>query len=832
MKTKRKSVTQNTLIPVRNVSGILGQSTQLPCDTNPSSSDHPLLLVIWFKDEATDDPIYSYDVRGNNVEIGRHWNDAVNLGARAHFEEKDKPISTLVIDDLREKDGGTYRCRVDFRHAPTKNYKINLNIIIPPGKPLIHNERGILLEENKFGPYNEGSELFLTCSVSGEWHPKPKIYWYRDGSKVPESFISSAVLEVNKNRGDVVSSTYMVGIVQRCDVDSEFTCLASNTNMTQASKVTRILRMNLLPLHVHISSQRIALSAGSVYDIHCKTFGSRPSSHVTWWLGNVRLLDESSKTSKDGNVTERSTLSSENIKEREDVYFECAIQSKPRFHKLTWKFNGIDIHQDLREGIIMGNQSLVLQGLSRNATGTYHCMASNIEGNALSNPVELNIKYKPVCADDQKMVYGIAHGEIASINCSVNSEPSNNLRFHWTFNSSSEINFLPESRYTQIGTTSRLVYSLNTGRDYGTILCWAENELGVQSEPCVFHLIPAVPPVEPLDCLIENVTSNGLSISCRAGFDGGVPQTFVMEIRSYNTGEVIRNFSSVSPRFMVDNLESGAQYELELFSYNAKGKSKVVKIIETTKKDTSLRDVKFSFSAESTLGEQGELKPLSTLPEKQGSFERAWLHPILTIVGGIGSALILVSLVIILALKFRCAMRRNSPNSSLHEHTWKTDNSDSSKSLSMIDNQEVDDLFQSSPEVKRCCANVCPINAKKRLSYCSKSGTAGDNDGTNTAATSFSVSNPHSSLRFPIQLLQSFPSPPETTSFAVSALALDLGSYPEIEVRSRSGTSSMDPIESEILLPPPAECLYTLPRKKPLDNDNSKPRRSVRFDDI
>ena len=37
----------------------------------------------------------------------------------------------------------------------------------------------------------------------------------------------------------------------------------------------------------------------------------------------------------------------------------------------------------------------------------------------------------------------------------------------------------------------QLVYSLNTGRDYGTILCWAENELGSQSDPCVFHLIPA-----------------------------------------------------------------------------------------------------------------------------------------------------------------------------------------------------------------------------------------------------------------------------------------------------------------------------------------------------
>ena len=37
----------------------------------------------------------------------------------------------------------------------------------------------------------------------------------------------------------------------------------------------------------------------------------------------------------------------------------------------------------------------------------------------------------------------------------------------------------------------QLVYSLNTVRDYGTILCSAENELGLQSEPCVFHLISA-----------------------------------------------------------------------------------------------------------------------------------------------------------------------------------------------------------------------------------------------------------------------------------------------------------------------------------------------------
>ena len=37
---------------------------------------------------------------------------------------------------------------------------------VPPGRPLIHNERGILVETT-LGPYNEGSKLRLTCSVSG-----------------------------------------------------------------------------------------------------------------------------------------------------------------------------------------------------------------------------------------------------------------------------------------------------------------------------------------------------------------------------------------------------------------------------------------------------------------------------------------------------------------------------------------------------------------------------------------------------------------------------------------------------------------------------------------
>ena len=71
---------------------------------------------------------FSFDVRGQGSEVGRHWNDG-SLGARARFEEKANPQPLLWIEDLRDEDEGTYRCRVDFKHAPTQNFRINLLVI-------------------------------------------------------------------------------------------------------------------------------------------------------------------------------------------------------------------------------------------------------------------------------------------------------------------------------------------------------------------------------------------------------------------------------------------------------------------------------------------------------------------------------------------------------------------------------------------------------------------------------------------------------------------------------------------------------------------------------
>ena len=57
---------------------------------------------------------------------------------------------------------------------------------------------------------------------------------------------------------------------------------------------------------------------------------------------------------------------------------------------------GVELRQNVREGVIMGNRSLVLQRLSTANTGLYSCEAANSVGRGRSNTVNLDIKCKNI----------------------------------------------------------------------------------------------------------------------------------------------------------------------------------------------------------------------------------------------------------------------------------------------------------------------------------------------------------------------------------------------------------------------------------------------------
>lgn len=89
-----------------------------------------------------------------------------------------------------------------------------------------------------------------------------------------------------------------------------------------------------------------------------------------------------------------------------DKVFFCTSYKLPKnlkFNKISVRFGwclrifllkGQPVTNNVSSGIIVSNQTLVLQGVSRKRSGYYTCAAANIHGSSESNSLRLNIKCK------------------------------------------------------------------------------------------------------------------------------------------------------------------------------------------------------------------------------------------------------------------------------------------------------------------------------------------------------------------------------------------------------------------------------------------------------
>lgn len=71
---------------------------------------------------------FSFDVRGRAFNKALVWSDPDMFGPRAYFVTLTKPAA-LTLDAVQLDDEGIYRCRVDFKTIPTRNFAINLTVI-------------------------------------------------------------------------------------------------------------------------------------------------------------------------------------------------------------------------------------------------------------------------------------------------------------------------------------------------------------------------------------------------------------------------------------------------------------------------------------------------------------------------------------------------------------------------------------------------------------------------------------------------------------------------------------------------------------------------------
>ncbi|XP_066262553.1 nephrin-like isoform X2 [Euwallacea similis] len=590
----------------------------------------------------------------------------------------DKNPAMLGIDHIRENDQAVYRCRVDFKMGQTRNSKVNLTVVVPPAKVVISNEETGAPLSSVAGPFPEGASFTLRCDVYGG-KPPPKITWLINDQPVQNGSnigVSSTTIVPNNSR--VVRSDLRITNLSRKDVHSEMTCQASNNAKISPHAATLHVDMNFGPLDVKLLGPHQPLSAGRRFELQCQSTGSRPPATITWWKSGQRLERSKDMTSNDGNTTtstltfipkkeddgkylscraENKALSSESledgwkleihytpearinlgislnpnaVREGTDVYFDCIINAHPAAYKVEWRHNGKHLQVNTNAGIVISNQSLVLQGVSRSTAGNYTCVGYNLEGEGESNSFYLNVLYAPTCKPDQTKIYGVAKQERAEIVCQVDANPPE-VNFKWTFNNSADSIDVTYIHKKINASTSILSYAPVQDLDYGTLLCYASNNIGNQRVPCVFHIIAAARPDQVHNCSINNISMTSLEIRCSEGFSGGIPQAFLLELMDFN-GQDVKNMSSPAPRFTLKNLDPGAQYQAFVYSYNAKGRSEPI-ILSTT----TLR-----------------------LPEKQLTAERDShrspfrFTPLMSIIIGVVSALLIVFLVVILVLRLQC----------------------------------------------------------------------------------------------------------------------------------------------------------------------------------
>jgi len=179
-----------------------------------------------------------------------------------------------------------------------------------------------------------GKRIEFKCASIGS-RPRPKISWFKSSSKLTE------VLESHSSDSNVTIST-VTFIPEAEDNGRHLSCRADNP-VLPASGLEEGIR-----LHVNFAPQ------------------------VNLVLG--------------------SNINGNSIIEGTDVYIDCHVSANPSVYEVTWLFEGEPVFSDRSKGIIIANQTLVLQRIRRSSRGHYQCLARNEIAVSKSNPLFLRVQ--------------------------------------------------------------------------------------------------------------------------------------------------------------------------------------------------------------------------------------------------------------------------------------------------------------------------------------------------------------------------------------------------------------------------------------------------------
>ncbi|CAH1116559.1 unnamed protein product [Phaedon cochleariae] len=619
---------QKTL-PAKLVWGVPGKNAELPCDITPALPGDNVTMIFWFKDNLGM-PLYSLDARDGPIDKASHLAMSDDLGSRSYFITEGEPSQArLSIQNINVHDQGVFRCRVDFVNSPTRNFQVNLTLVAQPSAPRIFDAEGREIRVNHpAGPFLEGHAMFLSCQVDGG-RPRPTLNWWYNGTILDSVIDSSRASHTTVNQ-------LVIAHTPRHLRKSRIECRA--TSSEGAGYISREVPLTvfLKPNKVKIVTPNTLLSASKSQNIRCETSGSHPPAKLTWLLDGRAIRDavvteEETETftgsilslnvvAEDdgkelvcradnprfpgGNAEDRRQIhvayppkilvqldpaSKSPVKEGTDITMQCKTSANPLPDSYSWYQNSHLIPYNATAGILPEDSKLTLKNIEQNSAGQYACSAMNSEGETYSAPFEIQVQYAPRCKRGYEMVrVGALPFETLSVQCHVDAVPDV-TRFSWTYNTTRGVLPVQGAKTENLGNVSILHFT-PPSRDVEALACWASNSVGRQRDPCLFFIVPAETPESPRSCLVRNTShGDGLEVSCIAGKDGGLHQSFVLEVSDVTPPSKPPGVTTLSdqgvlpppkyrvlgerPLFRLHSLQPGKEYQVAVYAENAKGKS-------------------------------------------------------------------------------------------------------------------------------------------------------------------------------------------------------------------------------------------------------------------
>ena len=237
------------------------------------------------------------------------------------------------------------------------------------------------------------------------------------------------------------------------------------------------------------------------------------------------------------------------------------------------------------------------------------------------------------------------------------------------------------------GLKSSLSYVARTDLDYGTLLCWGNNSLGVQTDPCVYKVIPAELPKPPANCSVLNdedfieqfyyksqekegklnapagenyprqksMHNEVLIIQCGSNNNMELPIKFNALILDASSQRVLANVTNSSvPEFYIRGLKHVSDLDILIHSVNTRGKSDVIVVKTRTSIDIAEKrtaQVRHNPSQSPILETQTSKSENNKTHRKD--HDDILIIPILAIVLGVLGTLAVVGVVAILLLIMR-----------------------------------------------------------------------------------------------------------------------------------------------------------------------------------